>query len=75
LGKAPKKLAGGPAPDLEDVFEVDDDVPDDDSEEKKEDEDEDDVTKDSLIKVPKKKGATGGAGKPKAKPKATKTKS
>jgi replication factor C subunit 1 len=83
LGKAPKKLAGGPAPDLEEVFEVsivfhfdvfdltrvcyqvDDEIPDaSDSEEGKGD-DSDDLTKDSLIKVPKKKKAPAAKGKTK----------
>lgn len=74
LGKAPKKLAvGGPAPDIEDAFEVDDDVPDDADEKGKED--QDDVTKDSLIKMPKKKKAAGAAaGGTMAKGKATKAK-
>ncbi|KAG2014211.1 purine nucleotide binding protein [Coprinopsis cinerea AmutBmut pab1-1] len=65
LGKAPKKLAGGPAPDLEEVFEVDDEIPDaSDSEEGKGD-DSDDLTKDSLIKVPKKKKVPAAKGKTK----------
>ncbi|KAJ6516502.1 replication factor RFC1 C terminal domain-containing protein [Mycena sanguinolenta] len=56
LGKAPKKLPGGPAPDIEDAFEVDepaDDVSDDDKPSK----DADDISKDKLIKAPKKKAA------------------
>ncbi|PPQ84612.1 hypothetical protein CVT25_015709 [Psilocybe cyanescens] len=57
LGKVPKKLAGGPAPDLEEAF-VDDVVEDaSDDEGKNKNADEDDVTKDSLIKAPKKKKA------------------
>ena len=73
LGKAPKKLAaGGPAPDIEDAFEVDDDVPDDADEDKGK-EDQDDVTKDSLIKMPKKKKAAA-TGATAAKGKATKAK-
>ncbi|KAH6890105.1 purine nucleotide binding protein [Coprinopsis sp. MPI-PUGE-AT-0042] len=69
LGKVPKKLAGGPAPDLEDVFEVDDEGPDASDDESKSKDDSDDVTKDSLIKQPKKKAAA-----PTAKPKVTKAK-
>ncbi|TEB28982.1 DNA replication factor C, large subunit [Coprinellus micaceus] len=73
LGKAPKKLAaGGPAPDIEDAFEVDDEVPDDADDDKGK-EDQDDVTKDSLIKMPKRKKAAA-AGATAAKGKATKPK-
>ncbi|KAJ6551533.1 replication factor RFC1 C terminal domain-containing protein [Mycena capillaripes] len=67
LGKAPKKLAGGPAPDIEDAFDMDepvDDVSDDDDKGSK---DADDISKDKLIKAPKKKAAP----KPKAAPKKT----
>ncbi|OJA19955.1 hypothetical protein AZE42_03718 [Rhizopogon vesiculosus] len=45
LGKIPKKLAGGPAPDLEDVFELDDEVVDI----------SDDVAADRLIQLSKPK--------------------
>ncbi|KAJ2936442.1 hypothetical protein H1R20_g652, partial [Candolleomyces eurysporus] len=63
LGKAPKKLAGGgPAPDIEDAFEVDDAPDDADDEAKNKDDDAEDVTKDSLIKMAKKKKAAGVAG-------------
>lgn len=73
LGKAPKKIAaGGPAPDIEDAFEVDNEVPDEPEDAK--DDDSEDITKDSLIKVAKKKkgpaaakGTAGAKAKPKAK--------
>ncbi|KAF9530949.1 purine nucleotide binding protein [Crepidotus variabilis] len=52
LGKAPKKLAGGPAPDLEEAY-VDDEIQDASDDESKAK--EDDITKDSLIKAPKKR--------------------
>ncbi|KAF7330940.1 Replication factor C subunit 1 [Mycena venus] len=75
LGKAPKKLGGGPAPDIEDVFEFDepaDDVSDDD----KAGNDADDISKDKLIKAPKKKAAAATKTKaaPKAAPKKAATK-
>ena len=72
FGKAPKKLSGGPAPDLEDVFDVRDlflcpmiqiltfqrQLEDDVEEEVdvKDDEGSEDVSKDSLIKEAKGKG-------------------
>ncbi|KZV87272.1 DNA replication factor C, large subunit [Exidia glandulosa HHB12029] len=67
FGKAPKKIAAahGPAPDLEDVFDVDDDEAAV-QEEKEQVSDDDDVGKDKLIKQSKVKGA--------AKAKATKAK-
>ncbi|PPQ72055.1 LOW QUALITY PROTEIN: hypothetical protein CVT26_006737 [Gymnopilus dilepis] len=55
LGKVPKKLAGGPAPDLEEAYV--DDVIEEGSDDDTKKEDTDDVTKDSLIKAPKKKAA------------------
>jgi replication factor C subunit 1 len=58
---------GGPAPDIEDAFEVDD-TPDDVDDETKKD-DSEDVTKDSLIKMAKKKKATAGSGGAKGKAK------
>ncbi|PPQ66601.1 hypothetical protein CVT24_006912 [Panaeolus cyanescens] len=61
LGKAPKKLAGGPAPDFEDAF-VEDDV-EEASEDESKNKDSDDITKDSLIKAPKKKKAPAKATK------------
>ncbi|PSR83153.1 hypothetical protein PHLCEN_2v5802 [Hermanssonia centrifuga] len=70
LGKAPKKIASaGPAPDLEEAFEVDEDIPDEPEDKGVED---DDITRDSLIKAPKAKGAgakstAGVKGKGKAK--------
>ncbi|KAL4241253.1 Replication factor C subunit 1 [Abortiporus biennis] len=69
LGKSAKKLAAvGPAPDLEDAYEVDDEL-EEESEDKTNG--DDDVSQDSLIKVPKKTAkAKGGAV---AKAKATKT--
>ncbi|KAF4616049.1 hypothetical protein D9613_011358 [Agrocybe pediades] len=54
LGKAPKKLAGGPAPDLEEAY-VDDVIEDVSDDENKGKEADEDITKDSLIKAPKKK--------------------
>ncbi|KAI0333409.1 DNA replication factor C, large subunit [Cubamyces sp. BRFM 1775] len=55
LGKVPKKLASaGPAPDLEEAFDVDDEVVEE--VEEKEDESDDSPEHDSLIKVPKAKG-------------------
>ncbi|KAK7061194.1 replication factor C subunit 1 [Favolaschia claudopus] len=56
LGKIPKKLPGGPAPDIEDAFEMDEPV-DDVSEDEKASKDADDISKDKLIKAPKKKAA------------------
>lgn len=53
LGKAPKKLAAGPAPDIEDAFEMEDDVADSDDE--KPSKDVDDIKGDKLIQAPKKK--------------------
>ncbi|KAL1723420.1 replication factor RFC1 C terminal domain-containing protein [Schizophyllum commune] len=54
LGKAPKKLPGGPAPDIEDAFE---DEPEVVSDEGENDDDEEDISKDKLIAAPKKKKA------------------
>ncbi|KAF7331659.1 Replication factor C subunit 1 [Mycena kentingensis (nom. inval.)] len=54
LGKAPKKLAAsGPAPDIEDAFL--DDVVEEASEDEKPAKDGDELSKDKLIKAPKKK--------------------
>jgi len=57
LGKAPKKLTGGPAPDIEDAFDVDEPEPEasDDDEKAKS---SDDISKDKLIKAGKRKTAT-----------------
>lgn len=57
LGKVPKKLAGGPAPDLEEAY-IDDVVEDASDDESKTKGDAEDPTKDSLIKASKKKKAT-----------------
>ncbi|KLO13842.1 DNA replication factor C, large subunit [Schizopora paradoxa] len=54
FGKAPKKLSGGPAPDLEDIFDLEDDV--EEEVDVKDDEGSDDLSKDSLIKEAKGKG-------------------
>ncbi|KAG6853528.1 hypothetical protein C0991_003448 [Blastosporella zonata] len=54
IGK-PKKLAAGPAPDLEDVFDLDDVVEDASDDEKKKS--PDDISSDKLIQVSKKKKA------------------
>ncbi|EJF60036.1 DNA replication factor C, large subunit [Dichomitus squalens LYAD-421 SS1] len=68
LGKAPKKLAAaGPAPDLEEAFDVDDEVPEAEEDEKQET--DDDPERDSLIKAPKKGKAAAGKGKAPAKAK------
>ncbi|KAI0717599.1 DNA replication factor C, large subunit [Cerioporus squamosus] len=62
LGKAPKKIAAaGPAPDLEEAFDVDDEVPDAEEEEK--DDTDDNPENDSLIKAPKGKGKAAARGK------------
>ncbi|KAF8164745.1 replication factor RFC1 C terminal domain-containing protein [Crassisporium funariophilum] len=53
LGKVPKKLAGGPAPDLEEAYV--DDIVEDVSEDEGKDKNSDDITKDSMIKLAKKK--------------------
>ncbi|KAG1861651.1 replication factor RFC1 C terminal domain-containing protein [Suillus subluteus] len=55
LGKAPKKLLGGPAPDLEDVFDLDDEVVDVSDDEKKKVKDEDEVAADKLFQASKPK--------------------
>ncbi|KAH9963263.1 DNA replication factor C large subunit [Russula dissimulans] len=68
LGRVPKKIAGGPAPDLEEAFDVDD-VVDDPDDEKKVD-DADDIKHDSLIQeagAGKKATATKGKGAAKGK--------
>ncbi|KAI0269334.1 DNA replication factor C large subunit [Gloeopeniophorella convolvens] len=66
LGKAPKKLAGGPAPDLEEAFDADDAV--DDAEDDKKGDDPDDIKNDKLIQeATGKKKATAAKGKGTAK--------
>ncbi|KAF7775848.1 hypothetical protein Agabi119p4_4241 [Agaricus bisporus var. burnettii] len=67
LGKMPKKLTGGPAPDLEEAFI--DDILDDEEEDVKPKESIDDISGDKLIQAPKKRKAVGTA-KAKAKTKA-----
>ncbi|KAL7281894.1 hypothetical protein ACG7TL_003360 [Trametes sanguinea] len=68
LGKVPKKLAAaGPAPDLEEAFDVDDEIVEEEEEEKGDASDEA-PEHDSLIKVAKQKGkgkaaSTGSKGK------------
>ncbi|KAJ7123060.1 replication factor RFC1 C terminal domain-containing protein [Mycena epipterygia] len=57
LGKAPKKLGGGPAPDIEDAFDMDDAVEDASDDDKGKDADADDFSKNKLIKASKKKPA------------------
>ncbi|KAI0640589.1 DNA replication factor C, large subunit [Trametes meyenii] len=70
LGKAPKKLAAaGPAPDLEEAFDVDDEIADDEDE--KNDASDDSPENDSLIKAPKAKGKSKAAS---AAPKGSKAK-
>jgi len=54
FGKVPKKLSGGPAPDLEDVFDFEDDV--EEEVETKDNEGSQDFSKDSLVKETKGKG-------------------
>ncbi|KAH0839521.1 putative replication factor C, large subunit [Lanmaoa asiatica] len=56
MGKAPKKLAGGPAPDLEEAFDVDDEIPEASDDENKKGA-EDDITGDKLISTSKPKKA------------------
>ncbi|KAJ7717662.1 replication factor RFC1 C terminal domain-containing protein [Mycena metata] len=68
-GKAPKKLPGGPAPDLDDVFDIDEPIEDASDDDKGSQDADDDISKDKMIKAPKKKGA-----KAKAAPKTTKAK-
>ncbi|KAH7881856.1 replication factor RFC1 C terminal domain-containing protein [Phlebopus sp. FC_14] len=63
LGKAPKKLATEAAPDLEEAFDVDDEVPEASDDEKKK-ANEDDISADKLIQTSKAK-----KGKAVAKPK------
>ncbi|KAF8271701.1 replication factor RFC1 C terminal domain-containing protein [Lactarius quietus] len=67
LGKVPKKLAGGPAPDLEEAFDMDDAL--EDADDDKKGSDPDDIKHDRLIREAKgKKAATTkgkGAGKAK----------
>ncbi|KAH9978130.1 replication factor RFC1 C terminal domain-containing protein [Lactifluus volemus] len=65
LGKVPKKLAGGPAPDLEEAFDVDDAVEDADDENKNDD--LDDIKHDSLIQEAGRKKAATTKGKGAAK--------
>ncbi|KAG2116771.1 replication factor RFC1 C terminal domain-containing protein [Suillus discolor] len=55
LRKVPKKLLGGPAPDLEDVFDLDDEVVDVSDDEKKKVKDEDEVAADKLFQTSKPK--------------------
>ncbi|KAF8624173.1 hypothetical protein AX15_006010 [Amanita polypyramis BW_CC] len=59
LGKAPKRPASGPAPDLEEAYEVDD-IADDADEDEKKVRDADDISGDKLIQAPKKRKAGGG---------------
>ncbi|KAG5643238.1 hypothetical protein DXG03_001287 [Asterophora parasitica] len=62
LGKVPKKLAGGPAPDLEEAFDLDD-VVDDASDDEKKKKSPDDISNDKLIQVAKKKKTPAAKGK------------
>ncbi|KAJ7723446.1 replication factor RFC1 C terminal domain-containing protein [Mycena maculata] len=55
LGKVPKKLPGGPAPDIEDAFDMDEPVEEASDDDKGKD--GDDISKNKLIKAPKKKAA------------------
>ncbi|GLB33214.1 putative replication factor C subunit 1 [Lyophyllum shimeji] len=64
IGK-PKKLAAGPAPDLEEAFDMDEVVDELSDEEKKSNSDDVDVTTDKLIQVAKKKKAPAKNGKAK----------
>ncbi|KAJ7446899.1 replication factor RFC1 C terminal domain-containing protein [Mycena galericulata] len=56
LGKVPKKLPGGPAPDLEEAFDMDEPA-EDASDDDKTKPDPEDFSKNKLIKAPKKKAA------------------
>jgi len=55
LGKAPKKLGGGPAPDIEDAYDLADEAPEPASDDDKK-KSPDDVSNDKLIKAKKAKG-------------------
>jgi len=66
LGKVPKKIAGEPAPDLEEAFDLDADVGGDSEDEKREN-GSNDISNDKLIQPTKKKTKA----KPKPKPKKT----
>ncbi|KAF5363955.1 hypothetical protein D9756_001043 [Leucocoprinus leucothites] len=61
LGKAPKKLSGGPAPDLEEAFI--DDIAEEEEEETKPEDSTNDVVGDKLIQESKKKAAPAAKGK------------
>jgi replication factor C subunit 1 len=61
-----KKLASQNAPDLEDAYEVDEEIPPSDEEQDVED---DDISKDKLFKTKKGKAAAGEDGKGKSKAK------
>jgi len=61
LGRAPKKLAGGPAPDLEEAFDLDDAI--DDADDEKKLGDPDDVKHDRLIQEAGRKKGTAAKGK------------
>ncbi|KAI0002914.1 DNA replication factor C large subunit [Russula compacta] len=65
LGRVPKKLAGGPAPDLEEAFDVDDTVDDVDDEKKVDD--PDDIQHDNLIQRVNGKKTAASKGKGTAK--------
>ncbi|KAI6112589.1 replication factor RFC1 C terminal domain-containing protein [Pisolithus sp. B1] len=62
LGKAPKKISGGAAPDLEEAFELDDELADVSDEETKKPSEDQDIGGDRLI-VSKSKKATRGKSK------------
>jgi len=65
LGKVPKKLPGGPAPDLEEAFDMDDAV--DDADDEKKADDPDDIKHDRLIQQASGKKAATAKGKGAAK--------
>lgn len=65
LGKLPKKLAAEPAPDLEEAYDNDDEIPDDDDDDKKKPLDE--LASDKLIKTRKPKASTAAKPSTKAK--------
>ncbi|KAM6493294.1 Replication factor RFC1 C terminal domain containing protein [Amanita muscaria] len=61
LGKAPKKIAGGPTPDLEEAYEVDEIAEELSEEDEKKEKNKDDLSADKLIQAPKKKKVTNTA--------------
>ncbi|KZT23217.1 DNA replication factor C, large subunit [Neolentinus lepideus HHB14362 ss-1] len=65
LGKVPKKIAAAEVPDLEEVFDVDDEVPEESAENNQEE--DDDISKDRLIQISKPKKGKAAPAKAKGK--------